>query len=245
MSEVAKFFYEVASNIAALRADADMQALSRIWLREACQHKYSYNFTWMGRPIIQFPQDMIAMQEIIWRVRPEVIIETGVAHGGSLIYYASLLELIGGDGVVVGIDVDIRPHNRAEIERHSMSRRIRLVEGSSVDMSTVIQARALAAGRAPVLLVLDSNHTHAHVLKELQLYSPLVRKDSYLVVFDTVIEDLPDDLSKDRPWRKGDNPKTAVREFLKSNPRFSVDKDIEDKLLITGAPEGYLKCVAD
>jgi cephalosporin hydroxylase len=245
MSEVAKFFNEVASNVAGLRADADLQALSRIWIREVGRHKYSYNFTWMGRPIIQFPQDMVAMQEIIWRVRPEVIVETGVAHGGSLIYYASLLELIGGDGLVVGIDVDIRPHNRAEIERHPMSRRIRLLQGSSVEKATADQARALAGGRGPVLVVLDSNHTHAHVLQELQLYSPLVRKDSYLVVFDTMIEDMPDDLIKNRPWRKGDNPKTAVWEFLKANPRFVVDKDIEGKLLITVAPDGYLKCVAD
>lgn len=185
------------------------------------------------------------MQEIIWRVRPKVIIETGVAHGGSLIYYASLLELIGGSGVVVGIDVDIRAHNRTEIERHPMAGRIRLVEGSSVDSATVTQARALADGRGPILVVLDSNHTHAHVLQELQLYSPLVGKDSYLVVFDTMIEDMPDDLFKERPWRKGDNPKTAVWEFLKSNPRFVVDKEIESKLLITVAPDGYLKCIAD
>lgn len=245
MSEVAKFFNEVASNVAGLRADSDLQALSRIWVREAGRHKYSYNFTWMGRPIIQFPQDMVAMQEIIWRVRPKVIIETGVAHGGSLIYYASLLELIGGDGVVVGIDVDIRPHNRTEIERHPMSHRIRLVEGSSVDEATVNQARRLADGLGPVLVVLDSNHTHAHVLRELELYSSLVQKDSYLVVFDTLIEDMPDDLIKDRPWRKGDNPKTAVWEFLKSNPRFVVDKDVESKLLLTVAPDGYLKCIAD
>ena len=245
MSEVAKFFNEVASNIAGLRADADTQALSRIWIREVGRHKYTYNFTWMGRPIIQFPQDMVAMQEIIWRVRPKVIIETGVAHGGSLIYYASLLELIGGSGVVVGIDVDIRAHNRTEIERHPMAGRIRLVEGSSVDSATVTQARALADGRGPILVVLDSNHTHAHVLQELQLYSPLVGKDSYLVVFDTMIEDMPDDLFKERPWRKGDNPKTAVWEFLKSNPRFVVDKEIESKLLITVAPDGYLKCIAD
>ncbi len=245
MSEVAKFFAEVSANIAGLRADEDLQALSRIWLREITRHKYAYNFTWMGRPIIQFPQDMVAMQEIIWSIRPRRIVETGVAHGGSLIYYASLLELLGGDGLVVGVDIDIRPHNRVEIENHPMSRRIRLVQGSSVEADTAEQVRALVDGQGPVLVVLDSNHTHSHVLRELQLYSPLVRRGSYLVVFDTLVEDMPDDLIVNRPWKKGDNPKTAVREFLKTNSRFAVDKDLESKLLITVAPGGYLRCIAD
>ena len=245
MSEVAKFFAEVSANIAGLRADEDLQALSRIWLREITRHKYAYNFTWMGRPIIQFPQDMVAMQEIIWSIRPRRIVETGVAHGGSLIYYASLLELLGGDGLVVGVDIDIRPHNRVEIENHPMSRRIRLVQGSSVEADTAEQVRALVDGQGPVLVVLDSNHTHSHVLRELQLYSPLVRRGSYLVVFDTLVEDMPDDLIVNRPWKKGDNPKTAVREFLKTNSRFAVDKDLESKLLITVAPGGYLRCIVD
>jgi len=245
MSEVAKFFAEVSANIARLRADEDLQALSRIWLREITRHKYAYNFTWMGRPIIQFPQDMVAMQEIIWNVRPRRIVETGVAHGGSLVYYASLLELLGGDGLVVGVDIDIRAHNRVEIENHPMARRIRLVQGSSVEADTAEQVRALVDGHGPVLVVLDSNHTHSHVLRELQLYSPFVRRGSYLVVFDTLVEDMPDDLIVNRPWKKGDNPKTAVREFLQANSRFAVDKDLESKLLITVAPGGYLRCIAD
>jgi len=245
MSEVAKFFAEVSANIAGLRADEDLQALSRIWLREITRHKYAYNFTWMGRPIIQFPQDMVAMQEIIWNVRPRRIVETGVAHGGSLVYYASLLELLGGDGLVVGVDIDIRAHNRVEIENHPMARRIRLVQGSSVEADTAEQVRALVDGHGPVLVVLDSNHTHSHVLRELQLYSPFVRRGSYLVVFDTLVEDMPDDLIVNRPWKKGDNPKTAVREFLQANSRFAVDKDLESKLLITVAPGGYLRCIAD
>ena len=245
MSEVAKFFAEVSANIAGLRADEDLQALSRIWLREITRHKYAYNFTWMGRPIIQFPQDMVAMQEIIWNVRPRRIVETGVAHGGSLIYYASLLELLGGDGLVVGVDIDIRPHNRVEIENHPMARRIRLVQGSSVETDTAEQVRALVDGHGPILVVLDSNHTHSHVLRELQLYSPFVRNGSYLVVFDTLVEDMPDDLIVNRPWKKGDNPKTAVREFLQTNSRFAVDKDLESKLLITVAPGGYLRCISD
>lgn len=245
MSEVAKFFAEVAENIAGLREDKDVQALSRIWLREITRHKYAYNFTWLGRPIIQLPQDMLAVQELVWRVKPDLIIETGVAHGGSLIYSASLLELLGGAGRVIGIDVDIRAHNRAEIEKHPLSRRIQLIQGSSVDRDTVRQVRAASRGCERVLVMLDSNHTHQHVLQELRHYSPLVTKGSYLVVFDTLIEDMPDDLIKDRPWGKGNNPKTAVWEFLKKNRRFVVDKDLEAKLLLTVAPDGYLRCIAD
>lgn len=245
MSEVARFFAEVAGNIAGLREDKDVQALSRIWLREITRHKYAYNFTWLGRPIIQLPQDMVAVQEIVWKVKPDLIIETGVAHGGSLIYSASLLELLGGNGRVIGIDVDIRAHNRAEIEKHPVARRIQLIQGSSVDRDTIRQVREAARGAERVLVLLDSNHTHEHVLQELRGYSPLVTKGSYLVVFDTLIEDMPGDLIKDRPWGRGNNPKTAVWEFLKRSRRFVVDKDIEAKLLLTVAPDGYLKCIAD
>ncbi len=225
--------------------DTKFGALTRQWINRCAQHKYTYQFTWMGRPIIQFPQDMIAMQEIIWQVRPDLIIETGIAHGGSLIYFASLLELIGGEGQVLGIDVDIRPHNRVEIERHPMSKRIRMIQGSAVDELTARQVRAVAAGKQRVLVALDSNHTHEHVLKELELYSPLVTKGSYLVVFDTVVEDMPKEQFLDRPWGPGNNPKTAVWEFLKRNDRFIIDKEIEQRIQITVAPDGYLKCIAD
>jgi Cephalosporin hydroxylase len=245
MNEMAKFFSQVATNIEGLKADHDIQALSRIWVREISPHKYPYNFTWMGRPIIQFPQDIMAMQEIIWKVKPDLIIETGIAHGGSLILYASMLELIGGDGEILGIDVDIRQHNRVEIESHSMFKRITMIEGSSIDEKIAQQVYDFAKGKNTVLVLLDSNHTHDHVLKELQLYSPLVTKNSYLVVFDTLIEDMPDNFFQDRPWGKGNNPKTALWEFLKTNKRFEIDKNIEAKLLITVAPEGYLKCVED
>lgn len=245
MSEVARFFAEVAANIQGLKEDTDVQALSRIWLREVTRHKYAYNFTWMGRPLIQLPQDMIAMHEIIWRVRPDLIIETGVAHGGSLIYYASLLELLGNDGRVIGVDIDIREHNRIELEKHPMFKRIDLIQGSSVDPSVADQVTRLAEGRKSVLVVLDSNHTHDHVLNELRLYAPLVTKGSYLVVFDTLIEDMPDEFFADRPWGKGNNPKTAVREFMTTTDRFAIDKDIDAKLLITVALDGYLRCVKD
>jgi cephalosporin hydroxylase len=187
----------------------------------------------------------MAMQELIWQIKPQLIVETGIAHGGSLIFYASMLELLGGKGLVVGIDIDIRAHNRREIEAHPLFKRIRLIEGDSTEPSAVEEVYALAEGKAPILVALDSNHTHAHVLKELQLYSPLVRKESYLVVFDTIIEDFPAGWFHDRPWDKGNNPRTAVAEFLAANPRFQEDRDLESKLLITVAPSGYLRCIAD
>lgn len=225
--------------------DQRITELGLLFIKDTARYKYSYNFTWMGRPIIQFPQDIIAMQEIIWNVKPDLIIETGIAHGGSLIFYASILELIGGNGQVIGIDIDIREHNRIEIEKHPMSKRIKMIQGPSIDEELVKQVYEFAKGKKQVLVVLDSNHTHDHVLKELQLYSPLVTNGSYIVVFDTVIEDMPEDFFPDRPWGKGNNPKTAVWEFLKTNDRFEIDKEIENKLLITVAPDGYLKCIKD
>jgi cephalosporin hydroxylase len=245
MSEVARFFAEVAQNIEKLGEDEALRGLSNIWIREITRYKYAYNFTWMGRPVIQFPQDLVALQEIIWSVRPDLIIETGVAHGGSLVFHASMLELIGGPGRVLGIDIDIRTHNRYEIEQHPMAKRITLLQGSSIAADTVDQVRAAAEGCRQVLVILDSNHTHEHVLNELKLYSPLVTAGSYLVVLDTVVEDMPEDFFPDRPWGKGNNPKTAVWEFLSTTDRFLVDKQIENKLLLTVAPDGYLKCVKD
>jgi cephalosporin hydroxylase len=222
--------------------DERLRSISNNFIELTGKYKYTYNFSWLGRPIIQFPQDIIAMQEIIWQVKPDLIIETGIAHGGSLIFYASMLELLGNNGQVLGIDIDIREHNRVEIEKHSMFKRITMIEGSSVDKDIAKQVYNFARDKKEILVVLDSMHTHDHVLRELELYSPLVTKDSYLVVFDTVIEDMPEDFFPDRPWGKGNNPKTAVWEFLKTNNRFIVDKEIENKLLITVAPDGYLKC---
>ncbi|MCJ7655236.1 MAG: cephalosporin hydroxylase family protein [Dehalococcoidia bacterium] len=222
-----------------------LHTVSMQWIADVSVYKYSYNFAWLGRPIIQFPQDIIAMQEIIWQVKPDLIIETGIAHGGSLIFYASMLELLGGNGVVMGIDVDIREHNRIEVEKHPMFKRITLIQGSSVDKSIVQKVYDFAKDKRQILVALDSNHTHSHVLKELQLYSPLVTKGSYLVVFDTIIEDMPEGYFADRPWDRGNNPKTAVWEFLKANHRFIIDESIVNKLLITTAADGYLKCVED
>ena len=228
-----------------LGADQKLRTASLIWISDSARHEYCYHFTWLGRPIIQYPQDMIAVQEIIWTVKPQLIIETGIAHGGSLILSASLLELLGGTGRVVGVDIEIRPHNRKAIEEHPMFKRITLIEGSSVDESIAGQVRQLADNCHPVLVILDSNHTHQHVLRELELYSPLVTRGSYLIVYDTVIEDMPVDAFPDRPWGRGNNPKTALHEFLKTNRRFMIDKEIENKLLITVAPDGYLKCIGD
>ena len=245
MSDTDKFRAEVEENIEGLKQDHDVQALSRIWLREITRHKYAYNFSWMGRPIIQFPQDMIAMQEIIWSVQPDLIIETGIAHGGSLIYYASLLELLAGDGYVLGIDIDIRAHNRKAIEAHAMARRIQMIEGSSTSDEVASLVAEHAKDKKSVLVVLDSNHTHEHVLDELKIYARYVTLGSYIVVFDTLLEDMPDELVQDRPWGVGNNPKTAVREFLSGTDEFEIDQDIDSKLLITVAPDGYLKRVKD
>lgn len=204
--------------------------------------QYSYNFSWMGRPIIQYPQDMIAMQEIIWEIKPDLIIETGIAHGGSLIYYASLLELIG-KGEVLGIDIDIREHNRKEIENHPMFKRIKMIQGSAIDPEIVAEVKKHTEGKQTILVVLDSNHTHEHVLAELQMYSPFVSLNSYIVVFDTIVEKLPDNYLPGyaRPWGVGDNPLTALNVFIKENPEFVIDQSINNKLLISVAPDGYLK----
>jgi len=242
---MSKFKLENKLAIETMANDKEFRLLTNHWFNDSCKFKYSYNFTWLGIPIIQYPQDIIAMQELIWEIKPNLIIETGIAHGGSLILYASLLELIGGDGEVLGIDIDIRQHNRIEIEKHPMFKRITMIEGSSVNPDIFRRVQRFAGSKHRVLVVLDSNHTEEHVLEELRLYSPLVTSGSYLVVFDTIIEDMPPDSFPDRPWGKGNNPKTAVRKFLLENDRFIIDRDIEASLFITVAPGGYLKCVKD
>jgi cephalosporin hydroxylase len=184
---------------------------------------------------------MIGVQEIVWRVKPSLIIETGIAHGGSLVFSASLLALLGGNRLVVGIDVDIRAHNRAAIEQHPMADRIKMIQGSSVDPEVVDQVSELAQSHSTVLVLLDSNHTHSHVLRELRAYAPLVSVGSYVVVFDTLIEDMPADLIGDRPWGPGNSPKTAVHSYLTEDERFVIDRDMEAKLLITVAPDGWLR----
>ena len=236
-----QFRDECRDEIALQGTDARLRDLSRAWLNASARTKYSYHFEWMGRPIIQYPQDMLAMQEIIWRVKPEIIVETGIAHGGSLVFYASILELIG-QGEVLGIDIDIRAHNRAAIEDHPMARRIRLVQGSSIDAAIADVARQAAAGKR-TLVVLDSNHTHDHVAAELKLYAPLTSVGSYCVVMDTVVEDMPEGSFPNRPWGQGNNPKTAVLEFIKDHPEFQIDHEVDNKLMVSVAPSGYLRRV--
>ena len=228
--------------------NTDLIAIAYHFTKASFEPKYSYNFSWLGRPIIQYPQDMVAMQELIWTVQPDLIIETGIAHGGSLILSASLLELnaiCGGsqDAEVLAIDIDIRSHNREAIEAHPMFKRISMIQGSSIAPEIIEQVKAKAAGKPKILVCLDSNHTHDHVLAELEAYAPLTSVGSYCVVFDTVIEDLPDDMFSDRPWGVGNNPKTEVWEYLKTHPEFEIDKSIQHKLLITVAPDGYLNRV--
>lgn len=222
--------------------DGNLKRISKQWFLQSVKYEYSYHFRWLGVPIIQYPQDIIAYQEVIWNVKPDLIIETGIARGGSLIFSASILEMIG-KGKVVGIDIDIRKHNRRAIEKHPLNNRIMMIEGSSIDEKTVRIVRRLARGKKKILLMLDSNHTHDHVLNELRLYSSLVSKNSYIIVFDSVIEDLPDSLNENRPWGKGNNPKTAISQFLKENNRFVMDEQINNKLAISATPYGYLKCI--
>lgn len=239
------YLEEKRARISNFGSDDEFRALSTQWRAMALQRKYMNNFSWLGRPMIQLPMDAMAMQELIWTVRPDLVIETGVAHGGSLVLSASMLELLGR-GKVIGVDIDIRPHNRAAIEAHPLSHRIELIQGSSIDPAVVAQISARAHSAQKIMVFLDSNHTHEHVLAELKAYSPLVSLNSYLVVFDTFVEDLPDDfIWVDRPWGKGNNPRTAVWEWMKNRSDFTIDKSVEDRLLVTSAPDGFLRRVSD
>ena len=255
---VQKFKEECLGNMAKYSQDFSWAGDSHDWLKKAFEHKYMYNFECLGRPIIQLPSDILAMQELIWQIKPDLIIETGIAHGGSLILSASMLSLLDYcDAIeqgtmldpkaprrrVLGLDIDIRAHNLAAIEAHPMANRIDMIEGSSIDPAIIAQVQDIARGYERVLVCLDSNHTHAHVLAELEAYAPLVSADSYCVVFDTIIEDMPAEMFPDRPWGPGDNPKTAVWEYLKTHPEFEIDKQMDHKLLISLAPDGYLKRV--
>ena len=248
MSAYEEFKRDGAREIERQGADSHLREATREWINRANAQKYSYHFEWLGRPIIQYPQDILAMQELIWSIKPDLIIETGIAHGGSLIFSASMLELnaaCGGsaDARVLGVDIDIRAHNRAAIEAHPMMRRITLLQGSSVGPDIVAKVRSEAAGKRKVLVFLDSNHTHDHVLAELEAYADLTSVGSYCVVFDTVIEDMPASMFPDRPWGPGNNPKTAAAQFLRSHPEFEIDDTMDNKLLISVAPKGYLKRV--
>tara|TARA_Y100001936_G_C16085577_1_gene681458 strand:- start:375 stop:1103 length:729 start_codon:yes stop_codon:yes gene_type:complete len=234
--------FQIRNNrfIKKMKNDNKLKKLTSGWFNKSFNHEYSYHFTWLGRPIIQYPQDMIGLQELIWKIKPDLIVETGIARGGSLIFSASVLEMIG-KGRVIGIDIDIRKQNKNEIKKHRLFKRITMLEGSSLDEKIVKRVYNLARNKKKILLLLDSFHTHDHVLQELELYSKLIKKNNYILVFDTIIEDLPSNTFPNRPWGKGNNPKTAVKEFLKINKEFKLDKTLEDKLLITSCPNGLLK----
>jgi cephalosporin hydroxylase len=259
MDPINKFEQEVNENIYRLSQIEELPAMTMEWmLKVGLGGKYTYNFKCLGRPVIQFPQDVVAMQELIWKIKPDLIIETGIAHGGSLMLSASMLALldicdaIESDATmnpressrkVLGIDIDIRAHHRVAIETHPMASRIQMIQGSSIAPEIVEQVRQVAKGYERVLVCLDSNHTHEHVLAELEAYAPLTSIGSYCVTFDTLVEDMPADIFSDRSWGPGNNPKTAVWEYLKTHPEFEIDKSIQHKLLITVAPDGYLKRV--
>ena len=244
MDPIEQFKKERVADIAAMGSDEELKKKSLEWMLHADKYKYTYNYSWMGRPIIKFPSDIVATQQIVWDVKPDLIIETGIAHGGSLILSASLLELIGGPGRVLGIDIDIRAHNRKEIEAHPMFKRIDMIEGSSVADDVMARVRTAAAKAKSVMVFLDSLHTHDHVLKELELYAPLVSVGSYLVLPDTFIEYFPKSYyAHNRPWDVGNNPMTALRAFLEKNKDFEIDRELCDKLMITEAFDGYLRRV--
>lgn len=251
------FQSEVAERISKIAENAPLCGAGNEFLQASLMPKYSYNFTWQDRPIIQYPQDMVAMQEIIWQVKPDLIIETGIAHGGSLIFSASMLAMLDmTDAIengaatmrsseskrkVLGIDIDIREHNREAIEAHPMASRIEMIQGSSIATDIIEQVKQISKEYSRILVCLDSNHTHEHVLAELEAYAPLTSVGSYCVVFDTVVEDMPKEMFSDRPWGVGNNPKTAVWKYLETHHEFEIDKSIQNKLLITVAPDGYLK----
>ena len=259
MSPAEQFARERLQRLEEYSKDARLKSLAHDWVFHSMQQKYLYNFDWLGRPIIQYPEDMVAIQELIWKVKPTLVIETGIAHGGSLVLSASMLAMLdyceaveAGTTLdprksrrrVVGIDIDIRSHNRSAIEEHPLSDLISMVEGSSVDQNVIDEVHQLTAGHETVMVFMDSNHTHEHVLAELNAYAHLVTKGSYCVVFDTFVEDMPPRYFPDRPWDKGDSPKTAVREYLKSHSEFEIDKSIDNKLLISVATDGYLLRIA-
>lgn len=256
MDPVSKFLAERKDAVDHYERDAAFSGLSQDWLRESMQRRYVYNFDWLGRPIIQYPQDMVAIQEIIWTTRPDVVIETGIAHGGSLVLSASMLAMLdlcdaseagvtidprASNRKVVGVDIEIRPHNRAAIERHPLSSRIQMIEGSSIAPQTVSLVREAVGDAQRVMVCLDSMHTHDHVLAELENYAPFVTKECYLVVFDSFVENMPKGFFSNRPWDVGDNPMTALNAWLPEHTEFELDKTIDAKLQISVAPNGYLR----
>lgn len=241
-AEFAQLQEQCAADMA---ADEALRKDSLDVLMRADEHRWIHQTTWLGEPILNLPQDMFALQEIIYRTRPEFIIEIGVAWGGSLLFYSTLLEVLGG-GEIIGVDIFIPEDLKNRLGSYgTLSDRIHLIEASSIEQSTVDKIKKLIGASRKTMILLDSHHTHDHVLKELNLYSELVGKGSYLICGDTIVDDIPDQAHRPRPWGPGNNPKTALKEFLAANSRFEVDKKLENKLLFTCNPEGYLVCIQD
>ena len=212
----------------------------------ADRHSYAYLWTWLGVPIIQLPADVMATQEVVWDCKPDVVIETGVARGGSLIFMASLLTLIG-KGKIVGVDIDIRAHNRRSIEEHALTNLVTLIEGPSTDPETIARVRETIPDGASVMVILDSDHSYDHVLDELRVYGPLVTPGQFLVVADTLLGRLtPEQTPKARAdvWEPGNEPLSALREYMRETDRFSIDEAINGKLILSSSPGGYLRCLS-
>jgi len=246
MNDELEFAREVQSRITAQGNEMDLVSSANKFLEAGLKTKYIYNFSWLGRPIIQTPQDIVALQEIIFRIKPDLIIDIGIARGGSIVFFASLLELnalYGGnrDAKVLGVEIDLRAHNRSAIEASPLSKRIELIDGSSLNPDVISQVAKLTENEKTVMVCLDSLHTHAHVLAELEVYSKFVTNGSYCIVFDTSIEGMEDSLFKDRPWKTGDSPGSAVKEFLSKEQAFVIDESINDQLVFTMNKNGYLK----
>ena len=242
LDPLAQFYSERAANINAMGHDEELRIKSLNWMLHADNYKYTYNFTWLGQPIIKFPNDIIVQQEIMWKLKPDLVIETGIAHGGSIIFTSSMMEIMGIDGEVVGIDIDIRQHNRILIEEHPMAKRIIMYEGSSTSEEIVESVRKHAIGKKCVMVVLDSLHSHQHVYNELKAYAPLVTVGSYCILPDTFIEFFPKGYySQNRPWDVGDNPYTAMKQYLEETDMFEVDHNLTNKAMITETIDGYLR----
>ncbi|AOO80386.1 cephalosporin hydroxylase family protein [Bosea vaviloviae] len=240
----AKFESDRQRNCLALGRDQSAFDQAAAALTTADKHSYAYLWSWWGLPIIQMPADIMATQEVVFATKPTVIIETGVARGGSLVFMASLLQLLGR-GKVIGIDIDIRPHNRDSIERHPMSHRIELIQGSSTDPSVLEQVRRLIGPEDSVMVVLDSDHSKSHVLAELRAYGPLVTKDQYMIVADTLLGQIDADKTPEKRskiWRPGDEPFAAVKDYLGESDRFETDLVLNGKLIFASSPGGYLRC---
>lgn len=247
MNEELKFKKEVEDRVNSYKTNQILLNKVKDISHEFAKEKYTYNFSWLGRPVFQGPSDLQVYQEIIWNYKPDLIIETGIARGGSLIFFASMMALLEycgeiDEGEVVGIDIDIREENKNAILKHPLSKKITMIEGSSIDKEVISKIKEYAKNKKKIFLILDSNHTHSHVIEELRAYAPLIEMGGYCIVCDTGIEQI-DDIIENRPWGKGNSPKSALLEYLKENSNFEIDSFYENKSLITCAPDGFLKRV--